>query len=129
MKTKPIFVLLLTLLFCLGVNLRNPGADCLCPPELTNSFERQTTISNAIQDLCNDCGHTTNCCFSHTDIPTASSLTWVQPEFQDYAITVPATNTVLPARASAELARRDLNKAPPNCQRLTLVSLNQRLLI
>ena len=130
MKTKAIFALFLSLLLCFGANLsKATPAACLCPAELVASSEVQTTISNALKDLCSDCGHTTNCHFSHTDIPFTGSLTLNQIDAPATLAVVPAATLFIPSVCSAVLAQSGTNKAPPRFNSSTLVSLHQQLLI
>ncbi len=130
MKTKAIFVSLLMMLLCFGANLNNGNlGQCLCPPEVSSPSQVVSVIANAISDICNDCGHTTNCCFSHKKIPFVGSVTLSQIEFQaDLPTAIPSFS--LPASiASSTLAKSGVNKAPPWSRAETLVSLHQQLLI
>lgn len=99
---------------------------CSCPTAVAQSV---SAMSNTLMDVCSDCGHTSNCCFSHTAVPFAGSITLsqqnVQLELPAIAVFDFGNNTV----CAIELSVSGINKAPPRSQHQTLVSLNQRLLI
>ncbi|MBX9769778.1 MAG: hypothetical protein K2X29_00315 [Candidatus Obscuribacterales bacterium] len=127
MKTKSIFVLLLVFLFGLGANPIS-ATPCSCPVEVTAS-QAAPAIANTLNDICSDCGHTSNCCFSHKEIPFSGSVSLSQLERQPELPTVSAISFKIENACSTALAASDLNKAPPWRQTQTLVSLHQRLLI
>jgi hypothetical protein len=129
MKTKSIFVLLLTLLICFGLDRNNGNLrGCICPSELTTAHGIPA-IANTLNYICSDCGHTSNCCFSHKEIPFVGSLTLIPNELQQELPTVVSTNCTTVNACSTTLAKSGVNKAPPWSLQQTLVSLHQRLLI
>lgn len=129
MKTKSVFVLLLTLLFCFGANLSKEAfGQCLCPDTVSAAQDR-STISNAAQDICDDCGHKTECCFSNTDMPIIGSFIQNQGSVLQLPIASSINGYVISCVCSAVLAQSCVNKAPLQCQPPTLFALHQQLLI
>lgn len=130
MKTKSVFALLLTLLICFGAEFtKAPFELCICPSEVVASESTQSKILNVVKDLCSDCGHTTNCCFSHTDVPFISSITLSQLNAPTAFALVSTDNFVCTFACSTMLAQSGINKAPLRNTAQTLVSLHQQLLI
>lgn len=130
MKTKSVFALLLTLLLCFGAELtKAPFQLCICPSEVVTSESTQSKILNVLKDLCSDCGHTTNCCFTHTDVPFISSITISQLNAPTTFALITTDNFVCSFARSSTLAQSGINKAPPRTTTQTLVSLHQQLLI
>jgi len=125
MKTKSIFVMLLTLLLCFGVNLR----ECICL-EQQASLQARAEVSNHIQNVCKDCGHESNCCFSHTKLPLAGSLSLSHP-ISAMPVQAALSNVEIssPRSCSEILASSGANKAPPWSRTQTPILLHQKLLI
>ncbi|MBX9771565.1 MAG: hypothetical protein K2X29_09355 [Candidatus Obscuribacterales bacterium] len=122
---KSIFVILLTLLFCFGVNLR----ECICL-EQPASIQAQAEVSNHIQNVCKDCGHESNCCFSHTKLPLAGSLSLSHPtSAMPVQSALSSFEISHPSNCSEILANSGTNKAPPWSRTQTPILLHQKLLI
>lgn len=129
MKTKSIFVLLLAMLFLFGANpSRGNATECLCPAEITDN-QVKSAIANTFKDICSDCGHTSNCCFTHKEIPFVGTTTLSQLPLQWEAPIVTVVSFKRDSASSRALAASGVNKAPPWRQKQTLISLHQRLLI
>lgn len=131
MKTKSVFNLLfiLLLLFCFGANTKAPTEQCTCPSAISAPIAVQSSISNLLEDICADCGHTTNCCISHTDNPFTGAITLNQINPPLNLVLVAPVSVAELFVCSAVLAQSGVNKAPPRASASTLLALHQKLVI
>lgn len=130
-KTNSIFAIILMLLLGLFAD----ASQCSCPSDFSQKLS--TTIptivtvlaeaSTTLGDICEDCGHTKSCCYSHQEQPAVGlAITVVIPDLE--------SGTHFNDTEVFSLSKKDAmggvgNKAPPWVLRPTLHSLNRKLLV
>ncbi|MBX9725275.1 MAG: hypothetical protein K2X81_27980 [Candidatus Obscuribacterales bacterium] len=134
-KTSSIFItlLLVVLGFCTG------SSPCVCPAEISQRIS--TTVSTIVElvsstrtidggDICCDCGHTKNCCYSHKELPAIASAASISVVDCIYLSTLWSPVSILSVHfLSKESIGAVGNRAPPWIVKATLQNLHQKLLV
>lgn len=129
MRAKSIFVALVAMLLLFGAALRSGTDGCLCPTEIRSVENLRITSQFNQDDLCKDCGHTSNCCLSRADGILASGENLPQLQLSCAATYVLVALFCLRMwNPSGLCCFAGVNRAPPPTAQTTLVSLHQELL-
>ena len=133
MKTKSICILILALL----LSLRGGPHSCICPPVIERALNTiatavsAVTVKEASKDVCNDCGHSKNCCIATNDAEMTGVLS-IAPSM--FALALPIAEGRFPMQQwdieSDPACKWYLNKAPPWWQvRPSPITLHQKLTV
>lgn len=129
-KTSSIFITLLMVVlgFCTS------SRACACPDEVSQRVSTSVStivefVSSTHGDLCSDCGHTKNCCYSSKELPAITSAMSISIAdcIDQFTLWSP------PSQFSLQFLSKDAigavgNRAPPWIVKATLHNLHQKLL-